>query len=235
MNKELFSVSPIAHIETGFSSKFGIPRQSGLVKELCGKIIFEKQYSGKDWTRGLEGFSHIWAIWVFSETVGEKIGATVRPPKLGGNRRMGVFATRSPYRPNHIAMSCLKVEKIQEEGFGTVIYVKGADMLCGTPILDIKPYLPFTDSVPYAVGGFAADDGEKQSKVGKKLTVILPPQLSEKFPSEHKEELLGILSEDPRPSYIEDADRVFSFEFYERRIRFRVDNDTLFVTDITSA
>lgn len=230
---EKLEITSIARIHTGFSSKFGIPRQSGIVKELCGKIVFEKPYRSRDWTRGLEGFSHIWAIWLFSENLGESVGATVRPPKLGGNTRMGTFATRSPFRPNFLGMSVLRLERIEyTEDEGTVLFVKGADMLDGTPIVDIKPYLPFADSIPEASGGFAAD--ESLGKVGKTLKVDIPEDILQGFPSFHLDELKGILSQDPRPSYIEDPDRVFAFEFYGKRIRFRVENDILYITEIES-
>ena len=226
-NKERYDISPVGHIYTGFSSKFGIPRQSGLVKELCGEIVLDKKYCSPDFVRGLEGFSHIWAIWLFSEALGEKVNATVRPPKLGGNTRMGVFATRSPFRPNNLGLSALKLEKI-ETGTprGTVLYVKGADMLSGTPIIDIKPYLPFADAVCDADIGFAP--GEK----AKKLEVIIPDELRKDFPNEHYRELLGILSEDPRPAYIDDDERVYSFEFYGYNIKFSVSERILNVSGI---
>ncbi len=226
-----YEITPIARIYTGFSSKFGIPRQSGIVSELCGEIVFEKQFSSPDFIRGLEGFSHIWVIWLFSENIGEKINATVRPPKLGGNTRMGVFATRSPFRPNNLGLSVLKLEKIERNTpRGTVLYVKGADMLCGTPIIDIKPYLPFADSVPGAIGGFAQDSSNE--RLGITLDVKIPENLLGLFPKEHTEELVGILSQDPRPAYINDGDRIFAFEFYGYNIRFYVKDGVLEVVDI---
>lgn len=229
--KCLYEISPIAHIKTGFSSKFGIPRQSGIVSELSGEIIFEKEYCGCDWVRGLDGFSHIWALWVFSENLNSKIGATVRPPKLGGNVRMGVFATRSPYRPNSIGMSVLKIEKISVTADkGTVIYVKGADMLDGTPIIDIKPYLPITDSIPSALSGFSSDTSYE--KVGVLLKTVISREVLSCFPSEHRDELIGILEQDPRPAYITDSSRIYSFEFYGFNIKFNVDGNTLNVLSI---
>lgn len=225
--KDKYEISPIGHIYTGFSSKFGIPRQSGLVSELCGEIVLEKSYCLPDFVRGLEGFSHIWAIWLFSENLGEKINATVRPPKLGGNTRMGVFATRSPFRPNNLGLSVLKLERI-ETGTprGTVLYVKGADMVCGTPIIDIKPYLPFADAVPFADCGFSPGEN------AEKLEVTIPEKLCAVFPKEHISELIGILSQDPRPAYIDDGDRVFSFEFYGYNVKFSVKEKTLEILDI---
>ena len=226
-----FEVTPIAKIQTGFSSKFGIPRQSGIVSELHGKIIFEKQYSGRDWTRGLEGFSHVWVLWIFSDNVGSNIGATVRPPKLGGNTRMGVFATRSPYRPNFIGMSVLKLEKIEyTDEYGTVLYVKGADMVDGTPIIDIKPYLPIADKIDNALSGFATDFSGKDTMF---LNVVFNNECKGAFPKEHIEELIGILSQDPRPAYILDGDREYSFEFYGYNIKFTVCEGTLFVKNIS--
>ncbi len=228
-----YSITPIGYIHTGFSSKFGIPRQSGLVVQLCGEITFEKKFSSPDFFRGLEGFSHIWAIWLFSETAGKPVSATVRPPKLGGNTKMGVFATRSPYRPNSIALSVLKLERIEyDTSRGTVLYVKGADMLDGTPIIDIKPYIPFADCVPGAVGGFAqCEDG---LCAGKTLAVKVSESVISVFPSEHRDELLGILSQDPRPGYIDDKDRIFAFEFYGFNIRFKVCDDILEVLEIST-
>ncbi|MBR3993982.1 MAG: tRNA (N6-threonylcarbamoyladenosine(37)-N6)-methyltransferase TrmO [Clostridia bacterium] len=226
-----YEVRPIGKIQTGFSSKFGIPRQSGIVSELCGKIVFEKQYSGPDWTRGLEGFSHIWVLWMFSDNVGANIGATVRPPKLGGNIRMGVLATRSPFRPNFIGMSVLKLEKIgYTDESGTVLYVKGADMVDGTPIIDIKPYLPLSDKVDNATSGFAADFSGKDTAF---LKIELNDECTGIFPEEHMEELKGILSQDPRPAYISDGDREYSFEFYGYNIKFTVSEGTLFVSKIS--
>ncbi len=230
-DKKKYEIAPIGYIHTGFSSKFGIPRQSGLVAQLCGEITFEKKFSSPDFFRGLEGFSHIWAIWVFSENTGRSVGATVRPPKLGGNTRMGVFATRSPFRPNSLALSVLKLERIEyNTPKGTVLYVRGADMLDGTPIVDIKPYLTFADSVPEALGGFAAcADGER---AGVLLDVKIPDDILEVFPLEHRNELLGILSQDPRPGYIDDEDRIFAFEFYGYNVKFKVCEASLEVVDI---
>ncbi len=227
-----YIVSPIAEIRTGFSSKFGIPRQSGIVSEICGKIIFRKEYSGPDWTRGLEGFSHIWVLWIFSENTSEKVGATVRPPKLGGNTRMGVFATRAPFRPNFVGMSVLKLEKIEYTAeYGTVLHVKGADMVDGTPIIDIKPYLPVTDSIENAETGFTTDTS--YAKVGVTLDVDIPENVLSLFPQDHREELYGILSQDPRPAYISDGSRVFSFEFYGFNIKFTVSDGIIHVSEIS--
>lgn len=225
-----FEIRPIAHIRTGFSSKFGIPRQGGIVSDLCGKIVFEKEYSSPDWTRGLEDFSHIWVLWIFSENVNRKTGATVRPPKLGGNIRMGVFATRSPFRPNFIGMSVLELERIEHSEEGTLLYVKGADMLDGTPIIDIKPYLPVSDCVCDATSGFSGD--MSYEKVGVTLDVAFADGVLEVFPSEHRDELRGILSQDPRPSYIPDGDREYSFEFYGYNIKFHVIDGRVFVSSI---
>ena len=226
-----YEVRPIGKIQTGFSSKFGIPRQSGIVSELCGKILFENQYRGPDWTRGLEGFSHIWVLWMFSDNVGANIGATVRPPKLGGNTRMGVFATRSPFRPNFIGMSVLKLEKIEYTSEnGTILYVKGADMVDGTPIIDIKPYLPISDKIDNASSGFALDFSGADRIV---LNVVFRDNCMGDFPEEHMDELKGILSQDPRPAYISDGDREYSFEFYGYNIKFTVFDGTLFVSKIS--
>ncbi len=228
---EKIVISPIGHIETGFSSKFGIPRQGGIVKELCGRIVFEKPYSSPEYFRGLSEFSHIWVLWLFSETPENSIKATVRPPKLGGNKRMGVFATRSPFRPNRIGMSALKLEKIETtEKEGTVLYVKGADMLSGTPILDIKPYLPFSDSQDAARGGFSDTVLLKEEK--RDFKVEIEPEVLSVFPVEHREEFINILKQDPRPAYIADRDRVFSFEFYGYNIKFTVQDNCLKVTRI---
>lgn len=230
-NREIYEISPIARIRTGFSSKFGIPRQSGIVSELSGRIVFEKQYSGADWTRGLEGFSHIWVLWMFSENTNEKIGATVRPPKLGGNIRMGVFATRSPYRPNFIGMSVLQLSKIEHnEKLGTVLHVKGADMVDGTPVIDIKPYLPLADRIDNATEGFSSDTSFE--KIGVTLKVEISEDLINRFPEEHRKELIGILSQDPRPAYISDGNREYSFEFYGYNIKFTVSDGVVNVSNI---
>lgn len=232
MNNTEYKISPIAEIRTGFSSKFGIPRQSGIVSQLKGEIVFSKEYSCADWTRGLEGFSHIWVLWLFSENISEKIGATVRPPKLGGNIRMGVFATRSPFRPNFIGMSVLELVSVEHTPErGTILHVKGADMVDGTPIIDIKPYLPISDRIDNATSGFASDTSYE--KVGATLHTDIPKAFLDVFPEQHRDELIGILSQDPRPAYISDGDRVYSFEFYGYNIRFFVENGTLTVTEIT--
>lgn len=216
----------IAKIYTDFPEKFGIPRQSGLVASLKGKIVFEPEFRNADALRGLEDFSHIWLLWQFSESVRSGWSPTVRPPRLGGNRRMGVFATRSPFRPNPIGLSCVALERIAEEKEGPVLYVSGADLLDATPIYDIKPYLPFTDSYPDAVGGFAQDVREK------KLTVHLSPQLRQCIPDDCLPAVLELLAQDPRPSYQHDAQRIYGMKYAGMEIRFTVDGDVLTVREI---
>jgi len=219
----------IAKIHTDFPTKFGIPRQSGLVPSLKGRIVFEPPYRNADALRGLEDFSHIWLLWEFSQAVRSGWSPTVRPPRLGGNRRMGVFATRSPFRPNPIGLSCVKLEEIVWQGEeGPVLWVSGADLLDGTPIYDIKPYLPFTDSQPAATGGFA--DGVRD----RQLTVNCPPALWQRVPQPHRQALLDILAQDPRPSYQHDPERVYGMTFAGMEIRFTVDGDVLTVREVTS-
>lgn len=214
----------IGHIHTDFTTKFGIPRQSGIVKEAAGKIVFEKEYRIKEAFRGLDGFSHIWILWQFSEAVRENWSPTVRPPMLGGNKRVGVFATRSPYRPNNIGLSAVKLEKIDlETNEGPVLYVSGVDLMDGTPIYDVKPYLPYADSIPDAVGGFA-DEVEN-----KELEVIFPSELADIVPEEKMPALMGILSDDPRPTYKEDSDREYGMEFGGYEIGFKVKDGVLTV------
>ncbi len=219
-------LSIIARIRTSFPSKFGIPRQSGLVNTTA-KIVFEKEYRDDSALRGLEDFSHLWLIWGFSENQTEGWSPTVRPPRLGGNKRVGVFATRSPNRPNPIGLSSVKIDKIFRDGEnGTVITVLGADLLDGTPIYDIKPYLSFTDCHIDAVGGFADDvlnDG---------LLVEIPENLKQKIKAEDLDNIIEILMSDPRPHYQNDG-RVYAFEFSRYHIEFRVENTTLTVTDLT--
>lgn len=220
----------IAHIYTDFKTKFGLPRQSGLVKEITGKIVFEKQYSIAEAFKGLEEFSHIWLIWQFSETAKKTWRPTVRPPLLGGNKRLGVFATRSPFRPNSIGLSCVKLEKIEyDNNLGTVLYVSGNDLMNGTPIYDIKPYLPYCDSIPDASGGFT------ESLKERKLQVNISDDLLSKVPRNKQSELLGVLRGDPRPSYQNDPKREYGFLFAELEIGFRVSDKVLTVTKIDKA
>lgn len=218
----------IARIKSDFPKKFGIPRQSGLVEELKSTIIFEPEYRNTDALRGLEDFSHLWLIWQFSEAVREQWSPTVRPPRLGGNTRMGVFATRSPFRPNAIGLSSVKILGIESTNdFGTVIHVAGADLMDGTPIFDIKPYIPYCDSHSDAVGGFTvgADD--------YLLQVDIPKELLAKVPEDKRDALIGILSHDPRPSYQRDSDRVYGLDFAGFNVRFTVNNKTLCVVLIS--
>ena len=220
-------MKPIAHIYTDFKTKFGLPRQSGLVKEITGKIVFEKEYSIAEAFKGLEDFSHIWILWEFSEAKKESWKPTVRPPLLGGNKRMGVFATRSPFRPNSIGLSCVKLERIDYDAdLGTILYVSGCDLMNGTPIYDIKPYLPYCDSVPDAVGGFTETLGER------KLEVNIDDTLLGRVPEEKRDELIGVLAGDPRPSYQDDPERVYGFEFADFEVGFRVEGKKLTVTRI---
>lgn len=213
----------IAHIHTDFKSKFGVPRQAGLVDALEGKIVFEPLYRVADALRGLEGFSHLWLIWDFSEAHRDDWSPTVRPPRLGGNQRMGVFATRSPFRPNPIGLSSVEISRIDlHTPDGPVIYIKGADLMDGTPIYDIKPYLPFTDAHPEARGGFT-DETRQQ----RELTVIVPDSVAARFSADKLAALRAVLAHDPRPHYHDDPERVYGFEFAGRELHFRVDGDTL--------
>ena len=220
-------MQPIAHIHTEFPTKFGIPRQSGLVPQLEARIIFTPEYRNPDALRGLEGFSHLWLIWEFSAARREGWSPTVRPPRLGGNRRLGVFATRSPFRPNPIGLSCVELEAVtQDPALGPVVTVRGADLMDGTPILDIKPYLPYADCHPEAVGGFAA------AQAGAKLTVDIPAPWREHLSPERLLALEGVLAQDPRPSYHADPERVYGMEFAGLEIRFRVAGGRLTVCQI---
>lgn len=217
----------IARIQNDFPEKFGIPRQSGLVPTLEAKIVFEPEYRNPDALKGLEGYSHIWLIWQFSEAVRDTWSPTVRPPRLGGEKRQGVFATRSPFRPNPIGLSSVKLERIVlDEMEGPVLYVSGADLMHGTPIYDIKPYLPYTDCHPDAVGGFA------DAFVDYKLNVIVPESLLAQIPEEKREALIGVLSQDPRPSYQNDSERVYGVTFGRQNIKFQVKAYTLTVIAI---
>lgn len=217
----------IGHIETDFKEKFGIPRQSGLVKESTGCIVFEKEYNVPEAFRGLEDFSHIWVLWQFSQAIRETWSPTVRPPLLGGNKRMGVFATRSPFRPNSIGLSALKLDKVEfSDTKGVILHVSGADLLDGTPIYDIKPYLPYADSIPDAVGGFTENLEER------KLEVHFPQELYEKVNKDKRSALAAVLSADPRPSYQNDPEREYGMSFAQYEIKFTVDGKTLKVKSI---
>ena len=214
----------IARIRTELPEKFGVPRQSGLVPQLRGRVIFEPEYRNPDAVRGLEDFSHIWLIWQFSRAVREGWSPTVRPPRLGGNRRMGVFATRSPFRPNALGLSSVRLDRVElDPALGPVLHVSGADLMDGTPIFDIKPYLPYTDSHPQATGGFT--DGLAHEP----LTVECAPALLEHIPADSREGLLGVLAGDPRPRYQEDPQRVYGLSVAGRNVKFTVDGDRLTV------
>lgn len=225
--KHNITLQAIAHIRTDFPTKFGIPRQSGLVEALKAKIVFEPEYRSVDALRGLEGFSHIWLIWGFSEAVRDTWSPTVKPPRLGGNKRMGVFATRSPFRPNPIGLSSVSLERIDwSTDLGPVLYVSGADLMDKTPIYDIKPYLSYTDSHSEAVGGFA-DTLEDYS-----LEVEFPEELLKIIPKELQDAILGVLSHDPRPRYQSDPDRRYGVEFGEFDVRFKVNGNVLRVCEV---
>ena len=221
----------IARIRSDFPDKFGIPRQSGLLKNLRSTIVFEPEFRNADALRGLEGFSHLWLLWLFSENVRDTWKPTVRPPRLGGNTRLGVFATRSSFRPNPIAMSCVKIEKINLTGEGAPsIEVSGADLMDGTPIVDIKPYLPYADSIPEATGGFAEAVRFNKLEVG--FSVEAQVALDEQFPENKKAALIELLSEDPRPAYQRSADRIYGIRFAGFEIKFQVQGDHLTVVAI---
>lgn len=217
----------IATIRSDFPTKFGIPRQSGLVEELRATVVFEPEYRNPDALRGLEDFSHLWLIWQFSEAVRDKWSPTVRPPRLGGNQRLGVFATRSPFRPNPIGLSCVRLAGIDlHTPEGPVITVAGADLMDGTPIYDIKPYLPYADCRSEALGGFAP------APAGARLAVDIPPELLERVPEDKRAALAGVLSQDPRPSYQHDPERVYGMAFAGLEVRFQVQGDRLRVVSV---
>ena len=228
LQKENNTMVPIAHIENNFPTKFGIPRQSGRVGALKARIVFEPEYRNVDACRGLEEFSHIWLIWEFSEAKRTKWSPTVRPPRLGGNVRKGVFATRSPFRPNSIGLSCVKLEKVAlDESDSPVLYVEGADLMNGTPIFDIKPYIPYADCHPEATGSFTEYSKDYH------LNVEFPQELLERIPGESREALIAVLADDPRPAYQNDPERSYGMPFGEKDIHFQVDGDILRVYNVT--
>lgn len=217
----------IAHISTDFSTKFGVPRQSGLVEEIKGEIVFEEEFRNPDAFRGLADFSHIWILWQFSQAVRETWSPTVRPPMLGGNKRVGVFATRSPFRPNSIGLSSVKLERIEYTADrGPVLHVSGCDLMNGTPIYDIKPYLAYTDSHPQASGGFT------ENTVDRSVSVEIGEEFLESVPQEKRQALIDVLAADPRPSYQNDPNRVYGFVYAGLEVRFTVGDGVLKVVSI---
>ncbi len=218
----------IARIHTDFPEKFGIPRQSGLVDGLTGRIVFEEKYRNPDALRGIEGFSHLWLIWQFSRAIREEWSPTVKPPRLGGNQRMGVFATRSPFRPNPIGLSCVRLQRVElHTAEGPVLWVTGIDLLDGTPIYDVKPYLPYADCRPEATGGFA------QEVMGHRLEVAFPEELLALVPPEKREALREVLAQDPRPGYQHnEPDRRYGVAFAGLDVRFTVEGDVLLVREV---
>ena len=227
METEMAQVKVIAHIRSDFSTKFGIPRQSGLVDELTARIVFTPPFRNEAALRGLEGFSHLWLIWEFSKARREDWSPTVRPPRLGGNQRLGVFATRSPFRPNPIGLSCVRLAGIDlHTPEGPVITVAGADLMDGTPIYDIKPYLPYADCRPEASGGFTDQTPRRHLQVG------FPREWLERVPENKRAALCAVLENDPRPSYQHDAGRVYGFVFAGCEVRFTVDGEVLTVRSV---
>ncbi len=229
MEKTERKIEAIAYIHTDFKEKFGIPRQSGLVPSLIGKIVFEPKYRNADALRGIDGFSHLWLIFDFSLAHKDEWSPTVRPPRLGGNERMGVFATRSPFRPNNIGLSSVKLERVERsDGEGMCLIVSGADLLDMTPIYDIKPYIPYADCHEDATGGYT--DEKKRIK----LEVCFPEKLLGNIPQEKHEAIIGCIAEDPRPSYSKDSERIYSMRFAEFDVRFKVDGGIATVVEVES-
>lgn len=227
MSQNRVQMNIIAHIHTDFATKFGVPRQSGLVDALKSTIVFEPEYRVPEAVRGLEGFSHIWLIWQFSQAVREGWSPTVRPPRLGGNTRMGVFATRSPFRPNEIGLSSVRLEGVAlDPELGPVLHIAGADLMDGTPIFDIKPYLPYADSHPDATGGFT------DPLSVHRLKVEFPKALLAQVPEASRQGLIGVLEQDPRPRYQNDPERVYGMGFAGLDVRFTVEGDTLTVIEL---
>ncbi len=227
MESESVNIHVIARMRSDFATKFGIPRQSGLVESLCSTIVFEPEYRNGDALREIEDFSHLWILWQFSEAVRQDWSPTVRPPRLGGNTRLGVFATRSPFRPNHLGLSCVRLLGVEHtEHEGIVLRVGGADLMDGTPIFDIKPYIPYSDCKPDATGGFTdnADDFL--------LEVDFPETLLKKIPPEKQDAAIGVLSHDPRPAYQRTPDRIYGLQFAGHNIRFSVNQKHLTVVEV---
>jgi len=223
---EQHTIRVIARIRSDFPTKFGIPRQSGLVEQLRARVVFEPEFRSDDALRGIEGFSHLWLIWQFSEAVREDFSPTVRPPRLGGNERLGVFATRSPFRPNAMGLSCVKLEGLEKTADeGTVLLVSGADLMDGTPIYDVKPYLPYADCKTDATGGFAAEAPER-------LAVEIPAPFLEKVPADKRAALTEVLALDPRPRYKADGARVYGLPFAGLEVKFRVEDGILTVVSV---
>ena len=222
------NITPVAYIHTDFSEKFGIPRQSGLAGSLCGMLVFEPEYRNPDVLKGLEGFSHLWLIWEFSANRTSKWQPTVRPPRLGGNEYMGVFATRSPFRPNPLGLSCVEIDRIElDTHLGPIIRLKGADLMDGTPVYDIKPYIRYADSHPEAVCGYV--DGLSDDR----LKVVVPDEISDLLSDmEISEALVEVLSLDPRPSYHDDPLREYGMTFKGLNVRFKVEKDTLTIVSV---
>ena len=223
---ESYAVKPIARLRCDLPDKFGLPRQAGIVEELEGLVVFEPEYRNPDALRGIEGFSHLWLIWQFSEAVRSDWSPTVRPPRLGGNTRVGVFATRSPFRPNALGLSCVRLLGVETDpALGPVLRVGGADLMDGTPIFDVKPYLPYADSRPEARAGFAPDSGAT-------LAVAYLPGTRERIPAEKRAALTGVLANDPRPRYQNDPERVYGLRFAGRNVKFRVADGKLTVVAV---
>lgn len=224
---EEWTLRPIARIQSDFSEKFGIPRQSGLVEALRARVVFAPEYRVREAFRGLEGFTHIWLVWAFSQNVEAGWSPTVRPPRLGGNVRMGVFATRSPFRPNPIGLSCVELLAVDYDApDGPALVVGGADLLDGTPIFDVKPYVPHADCRPQARGGFA--DAHREDR----LAVDFPPRLEALVPPDKREALRGVLAGDPRPSYQRDPQRLYGLGFAGLQVRFTVEDGVLRVRQV---
>ncbi len=219
----------IARIQTDFPDKFGIPRQSGLVQELQGKIVFEPEFRSPEAVRGLDAFSHIWLLWQFSKAHKAQWSPTVRPPRLGGDKRVGVFATRSPFRPNDIGLSSVRLQRVEIDSHdGPVLYVSGADLVDGTPIYDIKPYLPYVDCHPDATEGYTSQTRLHQ------LQVEFPAELLARYPQDKQAAIVHVLEQDPRPAYIQDPERIYGLSFAGYDVKFKVDGDVLIVCDVVN-
>lgn len=226
MDNDKREIEPVAYIATDFKEKFGLPRQSGRIPELTGKIIFTEKYGNPDYVKGIEDFSHVWLIFGFSSALRDEYSPTVRPPKLGGNTRKGVFATRAPFRPNGLGLSCVKLEKISTENNRTVLFVSGIDILDGTPIYDVKPYIPYSDSIPSATGGFADEHKDE------KLTVIFSDSAVGLLPDNVSVTVAKCIADDPRPSYQNDPERIYKMRYKNFDIHFKVADGTAIITNV---